>query len=99
MYVVGVVMLFVVMDVKFLGVFCDFFVLVVIGFGVNFLVRNRIFFILVFIVGVFVLGIYYKNILVFFFSVSVVEIIDIDLVENVELLVELFFNVKLDKFD
>lgn len=98
-YAVGAVMSPAAMDVKFSGAFRDFLVLAAIGLGANFLVRNRILFILASIAGVFVLGIYYKNILVPSFSVSAVETTNIDLADNAELLVELSPNAKLDKFD
>lgn len=98
-YAVGAVMSPAAMDVKFSGAFRDFLVLAAIGLGANFLVKNRILFILASIAGVFALGIYYKNILVPSFSVEAVTHTDIDLAENAELLVELSPNAKLDKFD
>lgn len=98
-YAVGAVMSPAAMDVKFSGAFRDFLVLAVIGLGANFLVKNRILFILASIAGVFALGVYYKNILVPSFSVNTTTATDLELAIDAELLVELAPNSELDKFN
>ncbi len=98
-YAIGAVMSPAAMDVKLSGAFRDFLVLAAIGLGANFLVRNRILFILASIAGVFALGIYYKNILIPSFSVNAAANIDIELARDAELLVELAPNAELDGFN
>jgi len=101
-YAVGAFMSPAAMDVKFSGAFRDFLVLAGIGLGANLLVKNRVLFILASIIGVFALGIYYKNILVPSFSVDAAETaeaLDVDLAANAELLVEVAEDAKLDAFN
>ncbi|MBX2874788.1 MAG: S8 family serine peptidase [Saprospiraceae bacterium] len=98
-YAIGAVMSPAAMDVKFSGAFRDFLVLAVIGLGANFLVKNRILFILASIAGVFALGVYYKNILVPSFSVNATSSTALELAKDAELLVELAPNSDLEKFN
>lgn len=100
-YAIGAFMSPATMDVKFSGAFRDFLVLAAIGLGANFLVKNRILFILASIAGVFALGIYYKNILVPSFGVNTAlsTEVDLELAKDAELLVELAPKAELEKFN